>query len=129
VAHIGFTPQSVNSLGGFRVQGRGDAAEQTIHDAIAVQEAGAFSVVMEMVPAELATQITGKLTIPTIGIGAGPNCDAQVLVWQDMAGLTSGKTAKFVKRFGDVGAELRSAAKQYADEVASGAFPAEEHSF
>ena len=129
MAHIGFTPQSVNGLGGFRVQGRGDASEQTIHDAIAVQEAGAFSVVMEMVPAELATQITGKLTIPTIGIGAGPNCDAQVLVWQDMAGLTSGKTAKFVKRFGDVGAELHRAATQYADEVASGVFPGEEHSF
>jgi len=129
MAHVGFTPQSVNSLGGFRVQGRGDAAEQTVHDAIAVQEAGAFAVVMEMVPAELATQITGKLTIPTIGIGAGPNCDAQVLVWQDMAGLTSGKTAKFVKRFGDVGAELRRAATQYAEEVATGAFPAEEHSF
>ena len=129
MAHIGFTPQSVNSLGGFRVQGRGDAAEQTIHDAIAVQEAGAFAVVMEMVPAELATQITGKLTIPTVGIGAGPHCDAQVLVWQDMAGLTSGRTAKFVKRFGDVGAELRRAASAYADEVAGGAFPAEEHSF
>jgi 3-methyl-2-oxobutanoate hydroxymethyltransferase len=129
VAHIGFTPQSVNGLGGFRVQGRGDAAEQTVHDAIAVQEAGAIAVVLEMVPAELATQITGKLTIPTVGIGAGPNCDAQVLVWQDMAGMTSGKTAKFVKRFGDVGAQLRSAATQYADEVASGVFPAEEHSF
>ena len=129
MAHVGFTPQSVNSLGGFKVQGRGDAAEQTIHDAIAVQEAGAFAVVMEMVPAELATQITGKLTIPTVGIGAGPHCDAQVLVWQDMAGLTGGKTAKFVKRFGDVGAELRRAVTQYADEVASGAFPAEEHSF
>jgi 3-methyl-2-oxobutanoate hydroxymethyltransferase len=129
MAHIGFTPQSVNTLGGFRVQGRGDAAEQTVHDAIAVAEAGAFSVVMEMVPAELATQITGKLTIPTIGIGAGPNCDAQVLVWQDMAGMTSGKTARFVKRFADVGAELSRAARQYADEVASGAFPAEEHSF
>ena len=129
MAHIGFTPQSVNALGGFRVQGRGDAAEQTIADAIAVQEAGAFSVVMEMVPAELATQITGKLTIPTIGIGAGPNCDAQVLVWQDMAGLTSGKTARFVKRFGDVGGELRRAATEYAEEVASGGFPADEHSF
>ena len=129
MAHIGFTPQSVNGLGGFRVQGRGDAAEQTIADAIAVQEAGAFAVVMEMVPAELATQITGKLTIPTVGIGAGRNCDAQVLVWQDMAGLTSGKTAKFVKRFGDVGGELRRAATQYAAEVATGAFPAEEHSF
>ena len=129
MAHIGFTPQSVNTLGGFRVQGRGDAAEQTIHDAIAVAEAGAFAVVMEMVPAELATQITGKLTIPTVGIGAGRNCDAQVLVWQDMAGLTSGKTAKFVKRFGDVGGELHRAATQYADEVASGAFPDDEHSF
>ena len=129
MAHIGFTPQSVNTLGGFRVQGRGDAAEQTIHDAIAVAEAGAFSVVMEMVPAELATQITGKLTIPTVGIGAGRNCDAQVLVWQDMAGLTSGKTAKFVKRFGDVGGELHRAATQYAAEVASGTFPDDEHSF
>ena len=129
MAHIGFTPQSVNTLGGFRVQGRGDAAEQTIADAIAVQEAGAFSVVMEMVPAELATQITGKLTIPTIGIGAGPNCDAQVLVWQDMAGLSGAKTARFVKRFTEVGAELRRAAMQYAEEVASGAFPADEHSF
>ncbi|MCA4753058.1 3-methyl-2-oxobutanoate hydroxymethyltransferase [Mycolicibacterium fortuitum] len=129
VAHIGFTPQSVNGLGGFRVQGRGDAAEQTIHDAIAVQEAGAIAVVLEMVPAELATQITGKLTIPTVGIGAGPNCDAQVLVWQDMAGLTSGKTAKFVRRFGDVGGELHRAATQYAHDVASGVFPAEEHSY
>ncbi|WP_343600706.1 3-methyl-2-oxobutanoate hydroxymethyltransferase [Mycobacterium sp.] len=129
MAHIGFTPQSVNTLGGFRVQGRGDTGEQTIADAIAVAEAGAFSVVMEMVPAELATQITGKLTIPTIGIGAGPNCDAQVLVWQDMAGLTGGKTARFVKRFGDLGADLRRAAMRYAQEVAEGVFPADEHSF
>ncbi|MDT5241803.1 MAG: 3-methyl-2-oxobutanoate hydroxymethyltransferase [Mycobacterium sp.] len=129
VAHIGFTPQSVNGLGGFRVQGRGDAAEQTIHDAIAVAEAGAIAVVLEMGPAELATQITGKLTIPTVGIGAGPNCDAQVLVWQDMAGMTAGRTAKFVKKFGDVGGELRRAAVEYAQEVATGAFPAEEHSF
>ncbi|HYB82620.1 MAG TPA: 3-methyl-2-oxobutanoate hydroxymethyltransferase, partial [Mycobacterium sp.] len=127
MAHIGFTPQSVNSLGGFRVQGRGDAAEQTIADAIAVAEAGAFSVVMEMVPAELATQITGKLTIPTIGIGAGPNCDGQVLVWQDMAGMSGGKAARFVKRFADVGGELRRAARQYAQEVAEGVFPADEH--
>lgn len=129
VAHIGFTPQSVNGLGGYRVQGRDDAAAQLIHDAIAVQEAGAIAVVMEMVPAELATQITGKLTIPTVGIGAGRECDAQVLVWQDMAGMTSGKTAKFVKQFGQVGAELRKAAEQYADEVARGVFPAPEHSY
>ena len=129
VAHLGFTPQSVNGLGGFRVQGRGDTGDQTIHDAIAVAEAGAVAVVLEMVPAELATQITGKLTIPTVGIGAGPNCDAQVLVWQDMAGLTSGKTAKFVRRFGDVGSELHRAATQYAEDVATGVFPAAEHSY
>ncbi|WP_280492757.1 3-methyl-2-oxobutanoate hydroxymethyltransferase [Nocardia asiatica] len=129
MAHIGFTPQSVNTLGGFRVQGRGDGAEQLIADAIAVQEAGAFSVVMEMVPAELAGQVTRKLTIPTIGIGAGADTDAQVLVWQDMAGYTSGKTAKFVKRFGDVGDQLRAAAAAYADEVRRGAFPGPEHSF
>ncbi|MET9025757.1 3-methyl-2-oxobutanoate hydroxymethyltransferase [Nocardia sp. NPDC004168] len=129
MAHIGFTPQSVNTLGGFRVQGRGDGAEQLIADAIAVQEAGAFSVVMEMVPAELAGQVTRKLTIPTVGIGAGADTDAQVLVWQDMAGYTSGKTAKFVKRFGNVGDELRAAAAAYADEVRRGTFPAAEHSF
>ncbi|BDT86101.1 3-methyl-2-oxobutanoate hydroxymethyltransferase [Nocardia cyriacigeorgica] len=129
MAHIGFTPQSVNTLGGFRVQGRGDGAEQLIADAIAVQEAGAFSVVMEMVPAELAGQVTRKLTIPTIGIGAGVDCDAQVLVWQDMAGYTSGKTAKFVKRFANTGDDLRAAAAAYADEVRKGTFPGPEHSF
>ncbi|MEU2254386.1 3-methyl-2-oxobutanoate hydroxymethyltransferase [Nocardia xishanensis] len=129
MAHIGFTPQSVNTLGGFRVQGRGDGAEQLIADAIAVQEAGAFSVVMEMVPAELAGQVTRKLTIPTVGIGAGADCDAQVLVWQDMAGYTSGKTAKFVKRFAEVGDQLRTAAATYADEVRRGVFPGPEHSF
>ncbi|MFD4369811.1 3-methyl-2-oxobutanoate hydroxymethyltransferase [Rhodococcus sp. NPDC058521] len=129
MAHVGFTPQSVNTLGGFRVQGRGDAAEQLIADAIAVQEAGAFSVVMEMVPADIAGQVTRKLTIPTIGIGAGAECDAQVLVWQDMASYTSGRTAKFVKSFGNVGGELRSAAAAYAAEVRAGTFPAEEHSF
>ncbi|MCH5644467.1 MULTISPECIES: 3-methyl-2-oxobutanoate hydroxymethyltransferase [unclassified Gordonia (in: high G+C Gram-positive bacteria)] len=129
MAHIGFTPQSVNGLGGFRVQGRGDGGDQLIADAIAVQEAGAFAVVMEMVPADLAGQITRKLTIPTVGIGAGNETDAQVLVWQDMAGMTDGKTAKFVKRFGDVGSELRNAAVQYADEVRRGVFPGLEHSY
>ncbi|MFF0707379.1 3-methyl-2-oxobutanoate hydroxymethyltransferase [Gordonia sputi] len=129
MAHIGFTPQSVNGLGGFRVQGRGDAADQLIADAIAVQEAGAFAVVMEMVPAELAAQITRKLTIPTVGIGAGNETDAQVLVWQDMAGFTHGKTAKFVKRYADVGGQLRTAAATYADEVRRGVFPAPEHSY
>ncbi|MEV6280439.1 3-methyl-2-oxobutanoate hydroxymethyltransferase [Nocardia sp. NPDC051832] len=129
MAHVGFTPQSVNTLGGFRVQGRGDAAEQLVHDAMAVQEAGAFAVVMEMVPAEIAGQVTHKLTIPTVGIGAGPDCDAQVLVWQDMAGYTSGKTAKFVKRFASIGLDLRTAAANYADEVRRGTFPGPEHSF
>jgi 3-methyl-2-oxobutanoate hydroxymethyltransferase len=129
MGHVGFTPQSVNTLGGFRVQGRGDGAEQLVADATAVQEAGAFSVVMEMVPADVAAQVTRKLTIPTVGIGAGADCDAQVLVWQDMAGLSRGKTARFVKRFGDVGGELHRAAAAYADEVARGAFPGPEHSF
>jgi 3-methyl-2-oxobutanoate hydroxymethyltransferase len=129
MAHIGFTPQSVNGLGGFRVQGRGDAGDQLIADAIAVQEAGAFAVVMEMVPADLAGQISRKLTIPTVGIGAGNETDAQVLVWQDMAGFTHGKTARFVKRYADVGGELRRAAEQYADEVRRGTFPGPEHSY
>jgi 3-methyl-2-oxobutanoate hydroxymethyltransferase len=129
MAHIGFTPQSVNGLGGFRVQGRGDAGDQLIADAIAVQEAGAFAVVMEMVPADLAGQISRKLTIPTVGIGAGHETDAQVLVWQDMAGFTHGKTARFVKRYADVGGELRRAAEQYADEVRRGTFPGPEHSY
>jgi 3-methyl-2-oxobutanoate hydroxymethyltransferase len=129
MAHIGFTPQSVNTLGGYRVQGRGAGAEGLLADAIAVQAAGAFSVVMEMVPAEVAGQVTRKLTIPTVGIGAGADCDAQVLVWQDMAGFTSGKTAKFVKRFAAVGDELRGAAAAYAEEVRRGTFPGPEHSF
>lgn len=129
MGHVGFTPQSVNSLGGYRVQGRGDGADQLIADAIAVQEAGAFGVVMEMVPAELAAQITRKLTIPTIGIGAGHETDAQVLVWQDMAGYTQGKTAKFVKRYANVGEDLSQAARTYAAEVASSVFPGPEHSY
>ncbi|MBB3038943.1 3-methyl-2-oxobutanoate hydroxymethyltransferase [Hoyosella altamirensis] len=129
MAHIGFTPQSVNSLGGFRVQGRGSGADQLIADALAVQDAGAFSVVMEMVPAELATEVTHKLTIPTIGIGAGNECDAQVLVWQDMAGLNRGKTAKFVRQFASVGNELLRAASDYADAVRDRSFPGPEHSF
>ncbi|GAA4818186.1 3-methyl-2-oxobutanoate hydroxymethyltransferase [Tomitella cavernea] len=129
MAHIGFTPQSVNGLGGFRVQGRGEAARQLLDDAVAVQDAGAFSVVMEMVPADVAAEVTAKLSIPTVGIGAGAQCDGQVLVWQDMACYTSGKTAKFVRRFGDVGAALGDAARAYAAEVEDGSFPAAEHSF
>ena len=129
MAHIGFTPQSVNGLGGFRVQGRGDAADQLRADARAVQEAGAFSVVMEMVPARLAAQVTAEMTIPTVGIGAGADCDAQVLVWQDMAGLRTGKAPRFVKRYADLHAVLSAAVGTYVDEVRSGEFPEPERSF
>jgi len=129
MAHIGFTPQSEHALGGFRVQGRGAGAEKLMADALAVQEAGAFAVVMEMVPAEIAGQVTKELTIPTIGIGAGVDCDAQVLVWPDMAGFTGGRVPKFVKKYADLRAELLRAAKEYADDVRGGSFPAPEHSF
>ena len=129
MAHVGFTPQSEHALGGYRVQGRGDAAEVLMADALALEEAGAFALVMEMVPAELAKRITAELRIPTIGIGAGPDCDAQVLVWQDMAGLRGGKLSKFVKRYADVRGVLSDAARHYADDVRSGAFPTADHSF
>jgi 3-methyl-2-oxobutanoate hydroxymethyltransferase len=131
MAHIGLTPQSVNALGGFRVQGRGDeAAHRLLQDAKALQAAGAFAVVLELVPADVAAQVTSQLHIPTIGIGAGPGCDAQVLVWQDMAGLScGGRTPKFVKQFANVGEVLRGAAEQFADEVRTGAYPTAAHSF
>jgi len=129
MAHIGFTPQSEHALGGFRVQGRGAGAEQLLADAHAVQDAGAFAVVLEMVPAEIAGQVTKELTIPTIGIGAGADCDAQVLVWPDMAGMTAGRVPKFVKRYADLRGELLRAAQEYAAEVRDGVFPAPEHSF
>ena len=128
MAHLGLTPQSVNAFGGYRVQGRGEDGERLMHDAKALEAAGAFSVVLEAVPAELAARITATLSIPTIGIGAGPACDAQVLVWQDMAGL-SPRTAKFVKRYADVGGVLRDAAQSFAADVIAGSFPAEEHSY
>jgi 3-methyl-2-oxobutanoate hydroxymethyltransferase len=129
MAHVGFTPQSEHALGGYRVQGRGAGAEQLLADAHAVQEAGAFAVVLEMVPAEIAGQVTKELTIPTIGIGAGVDCDAQVLVWQDMAGMTSGRVPRFVKQYADLRSELLRAAREYADEVRGGVFPGPEHSF
>jgi 3-methyl-2-oxobutanoate hydroxymethyltransferase len=128
MAHLGLTPQSVNAFGGFRVQGRGEDGDRLLHDAKALQAAGAFSVVLEAVPAELAARVTASLSIPTIGIGAGPGCDAQVLVWQDMAGL-SPRAPKFVKRYADIGGALRAAAQSFADEVAAGSFPGEEHSY
>ena len=130
MAHIGLTPQSVNALGGYRVQGRGDeAAHRLVLDAKAMQQAGAFAVVLEVVPSEVAAQVTQALHIPTIGIGAGPSCDAQVLVWQDMAGLGGDRPAKFVKRFADVATVLHDAASAYADEVRGGTYPAKEHEY
>jgi 3-methyl-2-oxobutanoate hydroxymethyltransferase len=128
MAHLGLTPQSVNAFGGYRVQGRGEDGDRLLHDAKALQAAGAFSVVLEAVPAELAARVTATLSIPTIGIGAGPACDAQVLVWQDMAGL-SPRTAKFVKRYADLGGLLRTAAQSFAADVVAGGFPTEEFSY
>ena len=128
MAHIGFTPQSEHNLGGYRVQGRGEAAARVLADAKAVEAAGAFAVVMEMVPADVAGQITRELTIPTIGIGAGVECDAQVLVWQDAFGLRGGKMATFVKQYADVRGVLLEGAKDYAADVRAGTFPGPEHS-
>ena len=128
MGHLGLTPQSVNAFGGYRVQGRGEDGERLLHDAKALQAAGAFSVVLECVPAPLAAQVTAELSIPTIGIGAGAGCDAQVLVWQDMAGL-SPRVPKFVKKYADVAGALREAAAQYAEDVVAGAFPGEEYSY
>lgn len=129
MAHVGFTPQSEHVIGGYRVQGRGDAAEQVVADAQAVAEAGAFAIVLEMVSSAASKRITNDLDIPTIGIGAGPDTDAQVLVWQDMTGLRTGKAPRFVKRYADLASVLTNAAKQYAEEVRDGVFPAAEHTF
>jgi 3-methyl-2-oxobutanoate hydroxymethyltransferase len=129
MAHIGFTPQSVHTLGGYRVQGRGDAAEAVLADAEAVAAAGAFAVVLEMVPSDTAARITRTVPIPTIGIGAGPDCDAQVLVWQDMAGLRSGRLPKFVKTYADVRSVLREAASRFGQEVVEGTYPGPEHGY
>lgn len=129
MGHLGFTPQSVNALGGHRVQGRDHiAADHLADDALALQEAGAFAIVLEMVPAAVAERITEVLHIPTIGIGAGPSCDGQVLVWQDMAGL-SGFQGSFVRQFGQIGDDLRRAATAYRESVEDRSFPGREHSF
>jgi 3-methyl-2-oxobutanoate hydroxymethyltransferase len=129
MAHIGFTPQSEHGLGGYRVQGRGDSGDELLADAVALQQAGAFAVVLEMVPADVAKRITAELTIPTIGIGAGIDCDAQVLVWQDMAGLRDGPAPRFVKRYADLRGVLRGAVDAFAAEVQSGTYPGPEHSY
>ncbi|MFG1999814.1 3-methyl-2-oxobutanoate hydroxymethyltransferase [Spirillospora sp. NPDC048911] len=128
MGHLGLTPQSVNVFGGYRVQGRGQAGDELMADAKALEAAGAFAVVLECVPEDLAARVTASLSIPTIGIGAGDTTDAQVLVWQDMAGLTP-HTAKFVKKYADLQTVLGDAARQYADEVVGGAFPTAEHAY
>ncbi|BCJ45147.1 3-methyl-2-oxobutanoate hydroxymethyltransferase [Actinoplanes ianthinogenes] len=129
MAHIGFTPQREHAIGGYRVQGRENEGAEVISDARAVVDAGAFAVVLEMVPGEVAKQITKELPIPTVGIGAGPDTDAQVLVWQDMAGLRTGKAPRFVKRYADLAGALTEATRQFADEVRNGEFPTAEHTF
>jgi 3-methyl-2-oxobutanoate hydroxymethyltransferase len=128
MAHLGLTPQSVHAFGGYRVQGRGEDGEQLLHDAKTLEAAGAFAVVLECVPAALAAQVTKALSIPTIGIGAGPVCDAQVLVWQDMAGL-SPRTPKFVRKYADVASVLHDAVSAYAHDVVAGQFPGPEESY
>ncbi|WP_396450753.1 3-methyl-2-oxobutanoate hydroxymethyltransferase [Actinomadura sp.] len=128
MAHLGLTPQSVNVFGGYRVQGRGQDGDELMADAKALEAAGAFSLVLECVPEDLAARVTSSLSIPTIGIGGGNRTDAQVLVWQDMAGLTP-HTAKFVKKFADMNTLLGDAARTFAEEVVSGAYPGPEHSY
>lgn len=129
MAHVGLTPQSVHAMGGFKVQGRGDDGERVLADARAVADAGAFSLVLEGIPSELAARITRALDIPTIGIGAGVECDGQVLVSYDLLGLTPELRPKFVKRYAELYAEGRSAVARYVGEVRSGVFPGAEHTF
>ena len=129
-AHIGLTPQSVNAFGGFKVQGKGkEEAQRLLDEARAVEEAGAFAVVLECVPAKLAKKISESISIPTIGIGAGEGCDGQVLVYQDMLAMYSDFKPKFVKQYAQIGSVMKEAFRQYIDEVKSGAFPSEEHTF
>ena len=129
MAHVGFTPQSVNALGGYRVQGRGEDAARVLGAAKALEDAGAFAVVLEMVTADLAQEVTEALRIPTIGIGAGSHCDAQVLVWQDMAGLRGGRLPRFVKTYADLRGSLLSASRDFASDVVKGTFPTADHSY
>ena len=128
IGHLGLTPQSVNLLGGYRVQGRGEAGETLMRDAKAMEAAGACAIVLEVVPAELAARVSEMLTIPTIGIGAGNATDAQVMVWQDLVGLTP-QVPKFVKRYADIRMTIAEAVAQWGDDVASGAYPGPEHEY
>src|SRR5690554_3474703 len=129
MGHIGFTPQSEHGLGGHLVQGRGEAVEQLLRDARAVEEAGAFAVVLEMVTSEAAQRVTEELRIPTIGVGAGPHVDGQLLVWSDWAGFTKGRIPKFVKQYADLRAVLSGAVTSFREEVESGVYPAPEHEY
>ncbi len=129
IGHLGLTPQSVNLLGGYRVQGRGEAGERLLHDAKEMEAAGAAAVVLEVVPADLATRVSEVLTIPTIGIGAGSGTDAQVIVWQDLVGLTAGPPPKFVRQYTDLRSPLSSAVSQWGRDVREGAYPAAEHAY
>lgn len=129
MGHVGFTPQSEHGLGGHLIQGRGPAADSVLADAKAVEAAGAFSVVLEMVPAELAARITEELSIPTISVGAGPHCDGQLMVWTDFAGLNTGRVPKFVKQYAQIGSALRDAVTAFRKDVSSGAYPGPEHSY
>lgn len=129
MGHIGFTPQSEHGLGGHLIQGRGDAADAVLADAHAVQDAGAFAVVLEMVPSAAAQRVTAELSIPTIGVGAGPHVDGQLMVWTDWAGLTTGRIPRFVRQYADLSSVLTAAAKNYQADVASGEYPAPEHEY
>jgi 3-methyl-2-oxobutanoate hydroxymethyltransferase len=131
MAHLGLTPQSVHALSGYQVQGRGENGERMVEDAKALEAAGAFAIVLEVVPAELASRITAASTVPTIGVGAGPDCDAQVMVWQDMAAFhpAGGPVPRFVKTYAKLGNELQEAASHFAEEVRSGSYPGPEHSY
>jgi 3-methyl-2-oxobutanoate hydroxymethyltransferase len=130
MGHLGLTPQSINVLGGVRrVQGRGDAGDELLADALALESAGAFAVVLESVPAGLGLRVSGALRIPVVGIGAGPDCDAQIMVWQDMAGLTTGQLPRFVQRYAGMHETLLDAARRYAADVAAGRYPDQAHSY
>ncbi len=129
MGHVGFTPQSEHGLGGHMIQGRGAAAERLIEDALAVQNAGAFAVVLEMVPSSVAAQVTAALEIPTIGVGAGPSVDGQLLVWTDFAGMTGGRVPRFVRQYADLRGVLTEAVQNFRADVNSGEYPAPEHGY
>ena len=130
MGHLGLTPQSLHSMGGYKVQGRGrEAAQALLDDARALEQAGVFAIVLECVPAPLAALVSRSVGVPTIGIGAGPDCDGQVLVWQDMLGMVDGLSPKFVKHYAELGTAMRQAFQTYADEVRAGTFPAAEHTY